>query len=742
MKGKKYYLKLFGIYLVMMCLYTTLFIAMFFSKNAEIAKLQIDSQYSHAIRQAQENIDTKMVIGQSLINQLITSETVSAYTMQGQRDYYTISKVFQEIKDNNSSFVPVGCSVAAAKFGDNLVITPQYTIGLERFYQQMGFDYEKRKQIQGLTAIADNDQDSAFVTSVTEEGIKTFTIVQVKQLANGKKLTVFISYPIEKLFPTVSKENEIFFMYKGKEWVSNAEKVEPALSAALEEIITADISMNEQRKTADGYYIYTSKSRESSWRYIYAVPKSVFLKERTLLMIQVLMIYLGLLALGLFLVYIITNRMYGPIRRILNHFGGAGEDQDEMLFIADAVHEMQEKNKSLTDVVQANTASLENKFLKSLLDGTVAESEILKLLGRYQLQWMHQNILSVVLEFANQKELEELFTRNGLMVLKSEILEIVREQLRQETAFKIVEYDYKRYAVILKYTDKERIIQIFFRVLSMLEMDFEITVVASIGEPCSGALELAREFENTIGVLEERSPLDRRIILTGREIQQGGLFYYPLETERRIIEAATKGERDVVHHLIQVMMKENFEKRILDDRAYAALIMALTGTLNRALQQAGKQSEEVFGDSMNLYLELRMCESKEMLRGKLEELFDTFIHNTSISGEEQDNRMAQNMIRFVQEHYHEDISLMDLGQAFNLSTCYISTLFKQYTGENFKDYLNTKRIEKAKQLLQKGNVQVKEVGEQVGYLNTPSFIRAFRRYEGTSPGQYMKNHQE
>ena len=208
------------------------------------------------------------------------------------------------------------------------------------------------------------------------------------------------------------------------------------------------------------------------------------------------------------------------------------------------------------------------------------------------------------------------------------------------------------------------------------------------------------------------------------------------------MEAIANGEEDVVQHLVELVTKENFEKRTLDDRTFTTLIMALAGTVSRALQQAGKQSEEVFGEGTNIYLELRMCENRQALQDKFVQMCSTLIRNSSHSGEEQDNKMAQNMINFVQEHFHEDISLMDLGQAFNLSTCYISTLFKQYTGENFKDYLNTYRVSKAKQLLQEGRLQVKEVGEQVGYLNTPSFIRAFKRYEGTSPGQYMKNHQK
>lgn len=726
----------------MMCLYTTLFIVMFFGKNAEIAKIQMDNRYTHALQQARDNIDTKMVIGQSLANQLVTSENVLEYTRQKQRNYYTIAQVFREISDSNSSFGTVGCSVAICKFDDSLIITPQHTVGIEGFYQQMGFDYEQRKQIQELTAVAENDQDSVYVSSVTKSGVLTFTTVQVKYLTNGEKLTVYISYPMDKLFPATDPEEEHFFMGRDQEWISDRLEIPEDLSIVMDKWRQEDGEAEEDGMGIDGYYVYTARSQETNWHYIYAVSKSELSRERALLAVQMLMIYIGLLCLGLLLIYIVTNRIYGPIRKILSHIGGSNETNDEMAFLAEAIHEMQQKNQTLTEVVQADTASLENKDLKGLLDGVVPEVEIPAMLGRYQLQWMKREVLATVLEFANQRDLEALFSRSGMMILKSEVIEMISERLRQETVFKMVEYDYKRYVVIIKDPEKDRLIQIFSKVLSELEADFEITVVASIGEPCGSAAELAQEFEQTIGILENRSPFDKRIILTGRESQEEGVYYYPIEMEMRLMEAIANGEEDVVQHLVELVTKENFEKRTLDDRTFTILIMALAGTVSRALQQAGKQSEEVFGEGTNIYLELRMCENRQALQDKFVQMCSTLIRNSSHSGEEQDNKMAQNMINFVQEHFHEDISLMDLGQAFNLSTCYISTLFKQYTGENFKDYLNTYRVSKAKQLLQEGRLQVKEVGEQVGYLNTPSFIRAFKRYEGTSPGQYMKNHQK
>ena len=59
---------------------------------------------------------------------------------------------------------------------------------------------------------------------------------------------------------------------------------------------------------------------------------------------------------------------------------------------------------------------------------------------------------------------------------------------------------------------------------------------------------------------------------------------------------------------------------------------------------------------------------------------------------------------------------------------------------DFKYYLNEIRIERAKNIMrQNPEVMIKDVAEQVGYNNTVTFNRLFKKYEGISPSQYMKN---
>jgi AraC-like DNA-binding protein len=97
------------------------------------------------------------------------------------------------------------------------------------------------------------------------------------------------------------------------------------------------------------------------------------------------------------------------------------------------------------------------------------------------------------------------------------------------------------------------------------------------------------------------------------------------------------------------------------------------------------------------------------------------------------------IVDFVDLNYHDPaMCLTFLSDRFNLSPIYISRLFKQKTGGNFLDYLNRKRVERAKQLLSDRRALIKRVGGAAGFSSDVSFRRVFHKYVAMSPGEFRR----
>ena len=97
------------------------------------------------------------------------------------------------------------------------------------------------------------------------------------------------------------------------------------------------------------------------------------------------------------------------------------------------------------------------------------------------------------------------------------------------------------------------------------------------------------------------------------------------------------------------------------------------------------------------------------------------------------------IVRYMQEHLAEEISLNVLAETFHLSAQYISQLFKNEIGVNFLAYLTTIRMECAKKLLVSTQLSIAEISERCGYADYRVFTKVFKKTEGSTPSQYRRD---
>lgn len=91
---------------------------------------------------------------------------------------------------------------------------------------------------------------------------------------------------------------------------------------------------------------------------------------------------------------------------------------------------------------------------------------------------------------------------------------------------------------------------------------------------------------------------------------------------------------------------------------------------------------------------------------------------------------------FIERNFDKKITILDIAKEVHLSPKYLSRLFKQETGKRFSDYKLFLRIEKSKDLLKNTGDSVDEIAYKLGYENSESFVRIFKRQEKTTPGKY------
>ncbi|WP_429141984.1 AraC family transcriptional regulator [Anaerotaenia torta] len=104
-------------------------------------------------------------------------------------------------------------------------------------------------------------------------------------------------------------------------------------------------------------------------------------------------------------------------------------------------------------------------------------------------------------------------------------------------------------------------------------------------------------------------------------------------------------------------------------------------------------------------------------------------------------KRLQDVFDYIESHYQEDITALQMAARCNLSYSYFSRLFTRIMKRSFREYLNYVRITKAERLLASSDLNITEIALQVGFSTSSYFIRQFKHYKDISPKQYQLKYQ-
>ena len=97
-----------------------------------------------------------------------------------------------------------------------------------------------------------------------------------------------------------------------------------------------------------------------------------------------------------------------------------------------------------------------------------------------------------------------------------------------------------------------------------------------------------------------------------------------------------------------------------------------------------------------------------------------------------------NICDYISAHCAEDLTLDDIAGRAGFSKYHFSRLFKQFTGETFYKFLNTKRIAYAQNLLIDPGLSITEIAYLSGFNSISSFVRMFKALTAYTPTAYRQ----
>ena len=99
---------------------------------------------------------------------------------------------------------------------------------------------------------------------------------------------------------------------------------------------------------------------------------------------------------------------------------------------------------------------------------------------------------------------------------------------------------------------------------------------------------------------------------------------------------------------------------------------------------------------------------------------------------------ATRVIRYIEGHYGERLTLGRVADKLGFSLPYLSSLFKKECGMTFRDYLCGVRLKHGATLLRGSDLSIDAVARLVGYEDPAFFYKMFKKRFGMTPDAYRK----
>ena len=191
------------------------------------------------------------------------------------------------------------------------------------------------------------------------------------------------------------------------------------------------------------------------------------------------------------------------------------------------------------------------------------------------------------------------------------------------------------------------------------------------------------------------------------------------------------------------LLREYIDQLYLDEKD--------VNVISKRLQEVAKSvvriAEEMgISDTNELVVQMEKLKIKYLLYNNTHDaynemlrLIDILFDKMNIKGKLSDDGM-RSVIDYIERNLRRGISLEDVANHVNISTYYLSKIFKKEMGVNFITYVTDRKMDLAKEMLANTDIPVLNIALDLAYNEANYFSKAFKKKTGFTPSEYREKY--
>jgi len=475
-----------------------------------------------------------------------------------------------------------------------------------------------------------------------------------------------------------------------------------------------------------------------AFRYVGTINSAAYLSSIYALRLFLLITAAGCLLLGFPLCYMLSKKMYNPIRQLLEEFDRTEHAHGEELAgaVRAALHNVVARNSWLSALRKDERKDGAALFALALHKGEGPyEARTAQALASCP-PYPYAVLLAAVDE--------PYFNRKGehLLPYLHQVLCELFTSAAGNPAYRVYAASAGVFSAALAVPteggDAQGIERMIAEVRKMLSMVFEGSVTFAVSQVRTDMKRVGDSYLEAEKALRCRFTRGLgQTIFYSDQMEHAQPFPYPREQINRALSALdAKDDAGLDAALSELFGAIGRADGDIDD--ILTVYYQLVGRFVQRLAAANiKPADLLPGEQAALYTYMTHFEAASHMNEWIRSLFFA-LRDFESSYSRTKNRYLSDLERYVNENYTRELLPAEVARELGISYSYLRKLMSAELQLSFVDYVNAVRIRHAKTLLADRSIILREVACRSGFSNEQSFSRAFKKSEGMSPGMYRK----
>lgn len=210
--------------------------------------------------------------------------------------------------------------------------------------------------------------------------------------------------------------------------------------------------------------------------------------------------------------------------------------------------------------------------------------------------------------------------------------------------------------------------------------------------------------------------------------------------ENELMQAIAQGQMHKAERLLAFFSKMSLEQRLTDTvRNVKNYCIIMNTLLRKAAESGGVHPVYLDSVSSDFARKIELLKSASDASAFMNEMIRSYCRLVRKHSIHQYSPPVQKAITYIDSDLTSDLSLSALAAMQNVSAGYLSSLFRQETGQTLTEHVNQKRIKHAMQLLKTTKLQVQTVAQHCGIVDVHYFSKLFKKHVGMTPKEYRES---